>query len=126
MCPPRNNHQAVQTHEPGPRRMALARHAFAESFLTVRSISHRCEFRFARVGCRQAFDRFAPPSAQAGLGVLRGWRFPLRAKISLVPLYTSRTCRLPPANAGEWWQVLGVAKPRTRCVEQAYRAIRTG
>ena len=32
------------------------------------------EFRFARVGCHQT-----------------SWRFPLRAKISLVPLYTSRT-----------------------------------
>jgi hypothetical protein len=60
--------------------MALARHAFAESFLTVRSSSHRCEFRFTR--------------------------FLLRATISLVPLYTSRTFHPPLVNADEWWRTL--------------------
>ena len=46
MCPPRNNHQAVQTHEPGPSREAACAACASESFLTVRSSSHLREFRF--------------------------------------------------------------------------------
>ena len=57
MCPPRNNHQAVQTHEPGPRRRTARAARASESFLTVKSSSHRCEFRLTRFAC------FAPPSA---------------------------------------------------------------
>jgi hypothetical protein len=52
VCPPRNNHQAVQTHEPGPRQTPLARRSASESFLTVKSSSHLREFRFTRFGCQ--------------------------------------------------------------------------
>jgi hypothetical protein len=65
VCPPRNNHQAVQTHEPGPSRTPPERRASAESCLTVKSKSHRREFRLAR-----ALPCVAPPSAR-GLAVLR-------------------------------------------------------
>ena len=66
------------------------------------------EFRFARVGCRQA-----------------SWRFPLRAR-SLSCLFTRVAhvaCRSPmPASGGRCLN----ARRQTRCVEQAYRAISTG